>query len=650
MRSLLRLGVLVLAGAGLGAQDATIPVPSNIKAEGLPPIPATIRTRLAPYAQFTRAQLLAWHPVRREVLVSTATSASAQVHVVETPGAAPKPVTAATGGVPGAAWFAGGGDRLVYRKDAAGAETHQLWRLDPGKVEPVLLTDGTSRNGVPAWSAKSGRIAFDSNRRNGKDRDLYVVDPSDPSTSRMVMEVTGSWYVAAWSPDDRTILAVEMLPGNDTALWTVDVASGKRALLTAGPSAVWFDPQYSPDGHSIYAASDAGSELPRVHRWRDGRWTAVTRDGDSVEAIALSPDGRTLAVSFDRDASSRIELLDTTTMKGRVQPALPAGQVTPPVAQRLLPLLQWHPSGSDVAFTFGSVRTAADVFSVNAATGVVTRWTESTVGGVDPATLPEPEIIRWKSFDGRIISGVLYQPPAKFTGKRPVMINIHGGPNDARERPRFQGRSAYFLNEMGIAIIFPNVRGSFGFGRSFEKLDDGVRRDDAVKDVGALLDWIGTQSSLDSARVMVTGASYGGYMTYAVAARYPDRIRCAFAAVAISDFVTYLESTEPGRQEDRRAEYGDERDPKIRAFLTAASPVTSAGTIKAPLMIAHGRQDARVPIAQAESMYQAVKANNVPVWFVVYENAGHENFPATAANNDFNFYTWILFVETYLVN
>jgi len=203
---------------------------------------------------------------------------------------------------------------------------------------------------------------------------------------------------------------------------------------------------------------------------------------------------------------------------------------------------------------------------------------------------------------------------------------------------------------MGIAIVYPNVRGSFGFGRTFERLDDGRKREDAVKDVGSLLDWIAQQPSLDPARVMVTGASYGGYMTYAVAARYPERIRCAFAAAAISNFVTYLENTEPGRQQDRRAEYWDEQDPDMRNFLTSVSPVRLASRIKAPLMIAHGRQDVRVPLAQAESMHTAVKATGIPAWLVIYADAGHENFPRTQANSDFNFFTWILFAEKYLLN
>ena len=632
---------MFLAGGVLAAQDAAVPLPATITVDGLPSIPPSIATKLAPYGRFRRAVLLAWHPTDREMLVSTTTGSAPQIHTVKHPGA-PAQLTAFPEGMPGAASYSPlGDDWIVYRKDTGAAETHQLWRFRPDS-EPVLLTDGKSRNGIPVWS-KSGRIAFESNRRNGKDRDLYVIDPKDPSTSRMLMAVSGSWFVSAWSPDDRSILAVEMLPGNDTALWRVDLASGARTLLTPlehgeAPS-IWSSAEYAPDG-TIYAVSNRGSELPRLWRW-SGTWTPLTKDGDSVESATISPDGTTIAVVFDRDASSRLELLDARTLSVRSRPELPAGQITD---------LQWHPSSRELGFTFGSVRTQADVFSVDATSGVITRWTTSPIGGVDPAALPEPEIVRWKSFDGRMISGVLYRPPSKFTGRRPVMVNIHGGPNDARERPRFQGRSAYFLNELGIAIVYPNVRGSFGFGRSFEKLDDGRNREDAVKDVGALLDWIAEQRDLDPARVMVTGASYGGYMTYAVAARYPERIRCAFAGVAISNFVSYLENTEPGRQEDRRAEYGDERDPSMRDFLLRVSPVTLASRIKTPLMIAHGRQDARVPIAQAESMHAAVKKNGTPSWLVIYEDAGHENFPRTQANYDFNFYTWIVFAEKYLLN
>jgi dipeptidyl aminopeptidase/acylaminoacyl peptidase len=311
----------------------------------------------------------------------------------------------------------------------------------------------------------------------------------------------------------------------------------------------------------------------------------------------------------------------------------------------------WRPDSTEVAFSLSSLRTFADVFSVNARTGAVERWTKSEFGAFDPDSLPEPEIVRWKSFDGLLISGILYRPPARFTGPRPVIISIHGGPGGSasRERPRYQGRSAYFLNELGIALVYPNVRGSWGFGKAFGRLDDGMKREDSVKDIGALLDWIETQPTLDKNRVMVTGVSYGGYMTYAVAEMYSSRLRGAMAAAAISDFITYFQTTDPTRPEDRRAEYGDERIPEMRDFLVRISPVTNVPKLKVPLFIVHGAQDSRVPPGQAEEMAKLVRANNVPVWTTVYADEGHDVW-AKAANNNFWFYTWITFVKQYLLN
>ena len=264
----------------------------------------------------------------------------------------------------------------------------------------------------------------------------------------MVSQVEGAWTVEDWSPDGAELLAVQAVGGAEL-LWRISVKSGEKIALTpAGATPeIWRWPQYTPDGRSIVAASNRGSELPRVWR-RDlatDNWKALTRDGDPVESMALSPDGRTLAVVFDRDAASQLDLIDVATLKVRAAPQLPAGQIESRV--------EWNASGSEVAFTFWSLRTFGDVFTVNSRSGAVTRWTTSELGGFNPESLPEPEIVRWKSFDGRTISGVLYRPPARFTGRRPVMISIHGGPSDTRERPRFQGRSAYFLNELGIAIL-----------------------------------------------------------------------------------------------------------------------------------------------------------------------------------------------------
>jgi dipeptidyl aminopeptidase/acylaminoacyl peptidase len=302
----------------------------------------------------------------------------------------------------------------------------------------------------------------------------------------------------------------------------------------------------------------------------------------------------------------------------------------------------------DLAFDFQSPKTPGDVFSLNIKTGVVERWTTSETGGLNPGALADPEIVKWKSFDGLVISGVMYRPPARFAGPRPVMINVHGGPEREQARPTWIGRSNYFLNELGVAIIYPNFRGSWGFGKAFRDLDNGVKRDDATRDIGALLDWIATRPDLDQGRVMITGGSFGGYLTLTSFVAYNDRIRCAFAGFPISNIVTQIESIEPSRRDGRRVEYGDERVPEVREFLIKTAPVTNADKIRRPLFLAHGQNDPRVPIGESEQMAAAVRKNGTPLWFMVAKDEGH-GF-ARQANSAFLLQAWAFFMEQYLLN
>lgn len=644
MRHFLRVAVLLLVAVPAAAQDAALPVPPTVKLDGVPPIPASMAERFALYGEFRFAELLNWHPARRQMLIATAFGPRRHIHLVDGPGRARTQVTfgpAITGG----AWFEPlRGDYIVFRRDiGGGAERSQLFRYDLGTRSATMITDGKSRNGLSVVvSRKSGLLAFDSSRRTGNDREVWVIDPAEPSSARIVAETAGSWIPQDWSPDDRELLVEERASSDERYIWRFDVATGARTPVTSREKdrGFWDMPRFGGDSRTVYALSNRGGEMTRL--WRTdgkGEWTPVTRPTESVEWYAVSPDGRTLAIVFDRDATSILELIDAATLKTRHAPKLPAGTITG---------LQWHRNGQDVAFNLRSVQTLNDVYSVSAATGSVDRWTISESGGVNPETLPNAEIVRWKSFDGLVIPGVLYRPPSRFQGPRPVMINLHGGPDDFRERPRFLGRNAAFVNELGIAMVFPNFRGTPGYGQAFLVADNGRQREDAVKDIGALLDWIAQQPGLDKNRVMVTGASYGGYMTYAVAAKYGERIRCAFAAAAISNFVSYLEQTEPVRQLNRRSEYGDERDPAMREFLTQISPIAYASKIRTPLFIMHGAKDTRVPLAQAQEMARAVRAAGTPVWVAVYEDEGHTLWQ-NPANNDLNLLTWVMFVREYLL-
>jgi len=645
MRHCLRVALLLLLPAYVFAQGATFPIPARAEVDGVPPIPMSIVDGVSPYGQFRQARLLGWHPTERRILISTAFGNVSQIHEVRTPGGARTQLTFFRDGVSvtGGASYEPGGRYFVFRKDTSGgAETMQLFRYDLDSGRITMLTDGRSRQGVPAWSSRRGLIAYSSTRRNGKDRDLWVMNPLDAGSGRMIAQFDGTWDALDWSADDKELLALQLIAGStETRLWRIDVESGRRTLVTpqTGQAARWMAAQYSADGRAVYALSDRDSEVMRI--WKcdlaSGAWKPVTEEGVAIEAFAAAPVGVLIAVVADRRASSELLIVDGTNGKRRQVPSIPPGVISN---------VAWHGSANALAIEFAGARTFRDVYSVEIKSARLERWTASEMGGAGQDSLPDAEIVQWKSFDGRMIPGILYRPAARFTGPRPVMINVHGGP-EARERPRGLGRSNYFRNELGMAIIYPNIRGSIGYGKTYEHLDDGRNREDAVKDIGALLDWIATRPDLDKNRVMLTGVSYGGYITLAAAIKYGDRIRCAFEGFGLSDFVAFLDGTDPSRRRDRLAEYGDPADPQMRAFLKSISPLTHAAKLRIPLFIAQGAKDTRVPLQQAEAMVKAVRANGTPVWYVVYD-AGHEEF--TQATNDFNQYAWVLFVQKYLLN
>jgi dipeptidyl aminopeptidase/acylaminoacyl peptidase len=359
-----------------------------------------------------------------------------------------------------------------------------------------------------------------------------------------------------------------------------------------------------------------------------------------VASLSLSEDGGKLAFVVNEGGVETLHVLDTKTRREIALPKTPLGTIG---------AVRFHANGKDLAFTLSSARSASDVYSIDVTagqSGKLERWTESELGGLEAATLSEPEKISWESFDGRTITGFLYRPPASFTGPRPLIVNIHGGP-EGQYQPGFLGRNNFYLNELGVALIFPNVRGSSGFGKTFLSLDNAEKREDSVKDIGALLDWIAGQPTLDKGRVMVAGGSYGGYMTLASMTHYNDRFRCAVDVVGISSWVTFLEHTESYRRDLRRAEYGDERDPKMRELLLAISPLTNAGRITRPMFIVQGRNDPRVPYTEAEQMVAAIKRNGGPVWYLLAKDEGH-GF-SKKKNQDFQFLATLKFVEDHLL-
>jgi dipeptidyl aminopeptidase/acylaminoacyl peptidase len=359
-------------------------------------------------------------------------------------------------------------------------------------------------------------------------------------------------------------------------------------------------------------------------------------EGD-IEDVDVSPDGRRIAFTTNERGADVLRVADAASGRVVQQPSLPLGTIGG---------VEWHHDNRTLGFTLSSARSPSDVYSLDAASGEVTRWTYSELGGLAPEQLQEPRMISWKSFDGREITGFMTLPPKTFTGKRPVIVSIHGGP-EGQSRPGFLARNNYYVNELGIALIYPNVRGSTGFGKSFAKLDNDTLRTGTYKDVAALFDWIATQPELDASKILVMGGSYGGHMVLATATQYPDRIAAAVDVVGISHLGTFLEHTEGYRRDLRRAEYGDERNPEIRAWMDRMAPLNNASKITKPLLVVQGANDPRVPRTEAEQIVGAVRKNQTPVWYLLAKNEGH-GF-AKKENADFQFYTTVTFIREFLL-
>ena len=626
------------------ADTATIRAGTNLVTDGIPSIPASLAGEVRRYTEARSAGLADWHPTRREMLISTRFGNTPQLHRVAMPLGAREQLTFFDEPVGTARYEPKAGRYFLFLRDVGGNEFSQVYRYDVADGRSTLLTDGRSRNGDVQFSNNGDRISYTSTRRNGSDGDVYVMNPLDSTSGRLVLEVTGGngWGVEDWSPDDRQLLVAQYLSVNQSFLYLVDVATGQRQPLTpqGADTVAYGAARFSRDGRGVYFTSDKGSEFQRLAYMdlTSKRVTPLTTSINwDVDEFELSEDGRTIAFVTNEAGSSRLYLLDTQSRTMRAVAGIPAGVIGD---------LTWRRSGREIGFSISSAKSPSDVYSVDADTRRLTRWTASELGGLVASGLVEPALVTWPSFDARPITGYFYRPPARFTGKRPVIINIHGGP-EGQSRPGFLGRGNYYINELGVAVIYPNVRGSTGYGKSFVKLDNGMRREDSVKDIAALLDWIGKQPELDAQRVMITGGSYGGYMTLATATTYNDRICCSLDVVGISNFNTFLKNTESYRRDLRRVEYGDERDPAMHEFFERTAPLNNAGKITKPLFVVQGGNDPRVPHTEAEQMVARVKQNGSPVWYLMARDEGH-GF-RKKSNVDYQFYATVMFIRQNLL-
>ncbi|MEH6714366.1 S9 family peptidase [Parasphingorhabdus flavimaris] len=638
-----QIGLILSVFAAMPAVAETgdiTPRPAALVADQVPDIPQEIVDQTRPYMEYRTASFVDWDPKSKAMLISTRFAETRQLHRVAAPMGQREQLTFASEPV-SSARYAPDGSALLFQKDSGGNEVHQIFALENG--QPKLLTDGQSRNSLGPWSSSGKLLAFGSNKRTGLYNDIYLMNPANPEGAKMLIASTGGgWFPIDFSPDDKQLLVFNYVSVTDNQLYLIDIAGGVSRKLTDSSNPVAYEGlQFAPDGR-LWAASDDGSDVKRlgVVNLETSLFEPVVDEKIwDITDFDISPDGRWIAFEVNQAGRSLLKFYDMKSGKVRTADGLPAGVVSG---------AKFSPWG-ELGLTLNSNQTGTDAYSINPDTLAVTRWTRSETGGLDAADNVAPELVEIESFDGEKMSGFLYRPdPSRHKGRRPLIINIHGGP-EGQATPRFLGRDNHLINELGIAIFYPNVRGSTGFGKRFVSLDNGPwRRENSVLDIGAFLDHLRKDKRIDRKRIAVTGGSYGGYMTLASMLHYGSKLKAGLEIVGISNFVTFLENTEAYRRDLRRVEYGDERVPEQRAKLEEISPLLRASEIKIPLMVVTGANDPRVPASEADQIIAAVRANGRPAWHLLAENEGH-GF-RKKANADYQFWASLIFWQKYLLN
>ena len=533
------------------------------------------------------------------------------------------------------------GSGLIFAKSVGGDENAQLYWLSPDGSQIRALTNSPKvRYNFGGWSHDGKRISYASNKRNKDYFDVYVMDVAT-GREELVYQQDGSNDPVAWSFDNRYLIVLhenEQL-SLDNDLYLVDTETRQSTLLTPHEGAAEFgNVHFAPDGHSIFLGTNDKREFyslaqmnlatKRVDIIDDTQWDS--------EATQMSQDGSLFAYTINRDGFSELYIrsLDTngkpliTVMGKRDAPVrLPA--------KGIVSGLQFSKDNTKLAFSFNGARYNSDIWLYDLNTRKLSQVTHSSTAGIPRDSFVEPQLIHYKTFDGREIPAWYYRPQnaagdergrqqitfGSTSGKffNPVIVSVHGGP-EGQEQPSFSAIYQYFLSR-GYAILAPNVRGSTGYGKTYTHLDEVRKREDSVKDLAAAVEWLKTQGGADPRHIAVMGGSYGGYMTLAAITLYPDLWAAAVDTVGIANFESFLKNTSGYRRKLREVEYGSlEHD---LDFLRSISPLSRVARIKTPLMIIAGKNDPRVPYTEAEQMVKALRDRGAVVEYKLFEDEGH---------------------------
>lgn len=654
MRKLLTAMVFLLLAANAPAAEAERRTANDgqLIMEGIPPIPASLVQALNRYQNIRSARLSGWSEDSNSIYIKTRFGSINQLHRVDIPGGARMQLTFADQPI-GEVVSQPNGELLALTRDRAGDEFDQLLLLNPKNGQIRSLTDGHALNNRMIWDRQGRRVAYRSTRRNGRSNDIWIqgIGPSEPATMLHEANDGTLWKPIDFSQDGKYLLIQQFISVVDSRIWLKKLPDGEPRLLVgdvenpASNIAAGFDRK---DANVLFVTNqrEGAAELAMVSLAGEPLITFIPSVADwDITQFALSRDRRRGAFITNENSISRLYLFDLARLKYRRVDKIPLG---------LISGLAFSPDGRKLAMTLNSARSPNDAWVLGLgrkplSAGRLTRWTFSEVGGLDTGRFTTPIAIKYASPSARedhflAIPAFLYLPPGD--GPFPVIVHIHGGP-ESQFRPSFNSDFQLWIDQLGVAVIAPNIRGSLGYGADYVALDDGYKREEAVKDIGALLDWIALQPKLDKNRVAVLGASYGGYMALASAVHYGDRLRAAVDRFGISNFVTFLQNTQGYRQALRRIEYGDERDPQMRTFLDSISPLNNVERINIPLLVVQGHNDPIVPMSESEQLVAALRSRGQTVWYMKALNEGH-GFDRKE-NRDLYQQATILFLRKYLL-
>jgi len=629
------------ANPALGAVEER----GNLVLDNIPVVDTPLTARLDDYLNSRGASFVDWLP-DDGLLIATRFGDVDQLHRVSMPLGAREqltfyrePVTVAR--APQSAVAPG----FAFLLDQGGNENAQVYYYDLSTRAVRQLTDGKGLNGGLVWSHDGKRVAYHGTGRDGVSYDLFIAEPGNKlAQPRLVYNgFEKNWTVADWSPDDTKLLINNFVSATEGHLYVMDIATAALTPVSEGEeTASVTAARFTADGRGVYVVTNRDSEFQQLRRvdLLTGEIEVLTAHIPwDIDYFARSDDGRYLAWAANVDGIHRLTVVDVAK-RSEMQPPLPDGRIG---------RIAFDRGGKRLAFSLESPQSPRDVFVYEIERGAVVRYTRSEAGPVDPLQFVPAELVRYPTFDRvngkyRQIPAFVYRPRDR-PGPRPVLIDIHGGP-ESQALPSWNPFTQFLVREMGFVVITPNVRGSSGYGRTWLDLDNAEDREDAVKDIGALLVWIGAQRDLDAKQVFVSGGSYGGYMTLAALVNFSDRLRGGIDTVGISNFVTFLESTAPYRRQLRRPEYGDERLPKMRAYLTRISPLTNAARIAKPLLVVQGLNDPRVPASESQQMVAKIRARGGEVWYLAARDEGHGFKKKT--NREFLQKTTVTFLEKQL--